>query len=318
MSFDFDAAVTAPFRMQPGLRKLKADAKQLTPMPPGSRHQREKMAVLSSFADESLLAVEAFDPQPALRALCAFAAAEHPQAWAWEGERAQALLLGVAVDLHGEVQQQTAGVFGLGDEISRCLAPLRPQWRLPALLLLAFAEDFAIVDGHDGTIPWLGVTLPSFWAPAEKLGHHFTQVHAPVADNTLLLKAAGALITTVTGPERWERFVWTLTPHPRLHAHPAHVDAERWAPLLGAQLMQRAWFRSERQTFIAVPDIKQAVFTIAVEVQPLLDAAAQPERARALHDALASMSPAVLEYRGLTNARQALLDGLAAMALRPM
>ena len=43
MSFDFDAAVTAPFRMQPGLRRLAPGTPQLTPLAPGSRHQREKM-----------------------------------------------------------------------------------------------------------------------------------------------------------------------------------------------------------------------------------------------------------------------------------
>ena len=31
MSFDFDAAVSAPFRMQPGPRRLAPGARQLTP-----------------------------------------------------------------------------------------------------------------------------------------------------------------------------------------------------------------------------------------------------------------------------------------------
>ena len=34
--FDFDAAVTAPFRMQPGLRKLAPGALQFTPLDPRS------------------------------------------------------------------------------------------------------------------------------------------------------------------------------------------------------------------------------------------------------------------------------------------
>ena len=51
MSFDFDAAVTAPFRIQPGLRRLAPGALHLTPLDPGSRQQREKLAVLSAFAE---------------------------------------------------------------------------------------------------------------------------------------------------------------------------------------------------------------------------------------------------------------------------
>jgi len=50
---------------------------------------------------------------------------------------------------------------------------LPPAWRLAALVALAFAEDFAVLDGRDGTIPWLAVALPSFWAPERKVGRAF-------------------------------------------------------------------------------------------------------------------------------------------------
>ncbi len=307
MSFDFDAAVSAPFRMQPGLRRLPAGAEQLTPLAPGSRHQREKLAVLSAFPGLSLLASDGFDATPALHALCAHAAAEHPQAWAWDGERAHALRLGTAVSA-GQVQHVAAGGFGLGDEIGRCLLTLPPPWRLAGLLSLAFAEDFAIVDGDSGHIPWLAVALPSHWAPETKVGRHFAEVHAPVADNRLIVGASQALTRMVTGTERWERFVWTVTPHPRLHAHPLHVDEERWAPLT----VDQAWWRTERQTFIPVPGRRQAVFTICVDVVALASAIDTPARAAQLHDAIASMSPAVLAYRGLAPVREALLAWLAA------
>src|SRR5512140_425402 len=191
-AFDFDAAVSAPFRMQPGLRRLPAGAPQLTPLAPGSRHQREKLAVLSAFAGQALLCRDGFDATPALHALCAHAAAERPDSLAWDGHRASALRLGTAVAGY-EVEQLAAGSFGLGDEVARCLRGLPPPWRLAGLLSLAFAEDFAIVDAADGTIPWLAVTLPSHWAPETKVGRHFIQVHAPVADNALIVSASAAL-----------------------------------------------------------------------------------------------------------------------------
>jgi hypothetical protein len=56
----------------------------------------------------------------------------------------------------------------------------------------------------------------------------------------------------------------------------------------------------------------QAVFTIHVEVQRLADAIDTPARAAALHAAIASMSDAVLAYRGLTAVREPLLAWLAA------
>lgn len=307
MSFDFDAAVAAPFRMQPGLRRLAPGAAQLTPQSPGSRHQREKLAVLSAFADQALVAQPGFDPMPALSTVCALAATEHPGAWAWDGRRAVAHRLGTAVD-GDRVEVLAPGRFGLGDELARCLRPLPPPWRLAGLLSLAFAEDFAIVDGATGHIPWLAVALPSHWAPEQKVGRHFGAVHAPVADNELLIKAGDSLMRLVTGAQRWERFVWNVTDHPRLHAHPDRMDPERWQHTP----VDRAWWRTERQTFIPVEGAGQAVFTIEVQVMPLAAAIDTPARAALLHDALATMSDAVQAYRGLTTVHRPLLDWLAA------
>jgi hypothetical protein len=308
MSFDFDAAVQAPFRMQPGLRRLADGAASLTPLAPGSRHQREKLAVLSAFWPQTLCARADFDAAPALAALAAQAVAEHPAAWRWDGRRAEALRLGVAVDTAGTIEQTATGVFGLGDEIGRGLHGLPPAWRLAGLLALAFEEDLAVVDTADGTIPWLAVALPSHWAPEAKVGRHFAEVHAPVADNTLLLRASDALMRLIAGPERWERFVWNVTDQPRLHAHPDRVDPGRWVHTP----VERAWFRSERQTFIPLPAHGQAIFTIQVAVRPLREVLDTPARAAALHDAIATMSPAVLAYRGLERVRAPLLAWIAA------
>lgn len=310
MHFDFDAAVGAPFRMQPGLRRLAAGAPQLTPLSPGSRHQREKLAVLSAFWPQALVQRPGFDSAPVLSALCAHAATEQPQAWSWDGQLAHARLLGTTASANGTVQQTAAGVFGLGDEVSRCLQGLPPEWRLASLLSLAFAEDFAVVDGRDASIPWLAVCLPSHWAPEDKVGHHFATVHAPVADNALLVKASESLTRLVCGADRWERFVWNVTDQPRLHAHPARTGHERWHQTAVSQ----AWWRTERQTFIPLPAAQQAVFTIHVQVQPLAQALDTPARAQALHDAVQSMSPAVLAYRGLQAVQPALLAWLAERA----
>ncbi|HZF80684.1 MAG TPA: hypothetical protein VEZ89_12945, partial [Rubrivivax sp.] len=109
--FDFDAAVTAPFRMQPGLRRLAPESRHLTPLAPGSRHQREKLAVLSAYPAQALCMAPGIGTQfvdAALAALCRHAAVEHPQAWTWDGERAQALSLGTAATTGGHVEQFAA------------------------------------------------------------------------------------------------------------------------------------------------------------------------------------------------------------------
>ncbi|MES2959411.1 MAG: heme-dependent oxidative N-demethylase subunit alpha family protein [Pseudomonadota bacterium] len=314
MSFDFDAAVSAPFRMQPGLRRMADAATHLTPLAAGSRHQREKLAVLSAAPALALQVVRSFDPGPVLHALAAHAAAEQPATFQWDGERACAPSLGVAV--HGDsVDDLASGSFGLGDEIGRCLRGLPGEWRLAGLLCLSFVEDFALVDGASGTLPWLAVTLPSHWAPQDKIGRHFREVHAPVADNALLLRAGDHLMRMVCGPERWERFVWNVTRHPRLNAHPATVDHSPWQDDTFADpRAPRAWWRTERQTFIALPDQSQAVFTIHVQIETLAAAIDSADKAARLHEAIATMSEAVLAYRSLSAVREALLAWLAVRA----
>jgi hypothetical protein len=256
-AFDF-SHIAAPFRMQPGLRRLAAGEPQLTPLSAGTPLWMEKQAVLQ--AGESRHAVPGFDAQPALQAIAQEA-----------------------------------------------------QWDPAVPLELAFEEDIAVLEGADATLPWLCVCVPSHWAPEDKLGLPFAAVHAPVADNAALLAASRQLVQLATSGDRFERFVWTLTPSGRYDQHPRRHPREPWPVSLDdAAFAQRCFLRSERQTFLPVGrGTRQAVFTIRVMLQPLAQAVDTPDRARRLHDALASMSEAVLAYKGLAAARDPLLRWLA-------
>ncbi|MFD2451270.1 heme-dependent oxidative N-demethylase subunit alpha family protein [Ideonella paludis] len=309
--FDFHHALTTPFRMQPGLRKLAAGAPQLTPLRPGARHLREKQAVLAHWPTQALLQSPGFDATPALWALALQAQQEHPEAFEVSEDAWHARHLGWRVDAQGQVLQTRA----LWPDAGPCLQALAPAWRQAALLCLAFAEDFAILDAASQRVHWLAICLPSHWAPEQKIGLSFAELHAPVADNQFLTSASAHLVRLVTSAQRWERFVWTITSQPRLHAHPRRMDAERWpASLQGDSLVDSAWWRTERQTFIPLVERGQAVFTIHTEVTPLRQALPTPEHAALVHDSLASMSPAVLAYRELSAVHAPLLAWLAQQA----
>lgn len=178
-------------------------------------------------------------------------------------------------------------------------------------LELAFEEDFAVLDGDSGTLPWLCVCVPSHWAPEDKLGLDFMALHGPVADNAALLAASRHLVQLATGGDRWERFVWTVTPSGRYDQHPRRHARTPWPDVPPAQFGDHCFLRAERQTFFPVGrGTRQAVFTIRVMLQPLPEAVDAPGKARRLHDALASMSEAVLAYKGLAAARAPLLAWL--------
>lgn len=314
MAFDF-SLVTAPFRMQPGLRRVAPDAAQLTPAQPNGRHLREKMAVLASFADQALVAAPGFDALPAFSAIAAEAARDASPAFLVAGTPAspsfRAPRLGWSIE--------AGAPLGDGDPaIGDLLASLAPELRPAALLSLALEEDFAVIEAEGTTLPWLAVCLPSRWAPETKVGLPFAEVHGPVADNAMLVAAAASLARLVTAAERWERFVWTITAEPRLHQHPersttAWPAADRDAPIAeqAHALAAAASLRSERQTFIPIAGAGQAVFTIRVDSVPLTQAVRCSDDAMRLHAAIASMSANVLAYRALDGARDRLLHWLA-------
>jgi hypothetical protein len=260
---DFDTAlIIAPFRMQPGLRRLGPCERQLTALRPDSRLAQEKRLVYAAGA--SRLTVPGFDEGPALRAIA---------------------------------QQAVA------DGIAPNTDPAE----------LAFEEDLAVLDGDTGTLPWLRVCVPSHWAPEDKLGQPFAAVHAPVADGELLRAASSHLVQLATSGQRWERHVWTITPSQRYDQHPVRHAREPWPnPADPGAFAAACFFRAERQTFFPVGQgTRQAVFTIRVMVEPLMDVIHEPADRARLHAALSTMSDAVLAYKGLAAAREPLLRWLA-------
>jgi hypothetical protein len=190
--------------------------------------------------------------------------------------------------------------------------------RLPSELPpeIAYEQDFAVLDGETGRLQWLCVCVPSHWAPEDKIGLDFAAVHAPVADNRLLAGASSQLVKLATSGECWERFVWTVSPSGRYDQHPRRHAREPWPQASDADAFgDRCWLRWERQTFFPVDaGTQEAVFTIHVMLQPLREVVAAPGAARRLHDSIASMSSAVLAYKGLAPAREPLLAWLAQRA----
>lgn len=308
MPFDFDAAFGG------GLRRIAPGRALLTPNIAPERgtavHLREKLAVFQAYPWQALVGGDGFDATPALQALARHAAREQPQAFAIDGTVWQAPILGWAVQPDGcliELEPARTPWPEAGD----CLRSLPARWRPAVLLSLAFVEDFAILDGRDATIQWLAVALPSHWAPERWVGRPLAEWPTQRFDDRPITGAASHPATRVIAGEHWERFVWTIARHPRLHAHPDRTDPTPWPEeLQGDALAAQAWWRTERQTFIPVEGQQQAVLAIHVDVQPLPVALADPAHKAQVRGALGSMSAALLDGHGLTPVRDRLLRWL--------
>lgn len=178
-------------------------------------------------------------------------------------------------------------------------------------LALLIQEDFAVlvVDEYGGNrLAYLNVSMPSGWAPEEKIGRPFDQVHAPVPHiepiNTKQDSIARLMVNSTRGAVR---FAWTVTTDGALNHHPCrdrsfdhptpvpdHPDGE---PLL----------RVERQVIQGFPGHDAALFLIRTYLYPF-ESLDEPTRV-ALSSAVAGMSEASLAYKNMD--RQLILDRLA-------
>ena len=325
--------VTAPFRMRPNLQKLDPVAPALLLRDEflgAYRRERElvitaypERALVGSADDETLSAILSLAPSPAARERVGVRAtfgtrqddsASHPTP-------------------HTSPVLQTASAQACADRSSGGSHAIRnpastSKGERGQNVALAIQEDFVILKQHEYTLrtEYLSVCFPSRWDPREKLGLDFAAIHAPVADNGMLVAAAPNLMTMAFITQPMLRYVWLIVPAANLDQHPDKNQAWWDEALLDpSPLLPRLFFRIERQTTWPLPHLQRAVFFIRLMMSPLtgvlrISAPVRSERsegsdalvprAAELAAAIRSMTPAIVAYRGMTHALPRLLTEL--------
>ncbi len=187
----------------------------------------------------------------------------------------------------------------------------RDQEVAPTLdeLALRVQEDLAVIQ-RDGDRHWLAaihLCFPNHWAAEDKIGKTFAEIHAPVAGiepiNRQADKLVDAMIRATTG---YVRFVWGIATDTELNHHPSRPLGRQFDPN-----HPRAFLRIERQTIRGFPEVDASLFTIRTYFE---DIAALPADKRAkVISAIESMSPALLDYKGLAACRDDLLAWLRSL-----
>jgi dimethylamine monooxygenase subunit A len=320
--------VSAPFRMRPNLQKLDPVAPALLWRDEMAQvYRRERERVITAHPERALVGEPHEDALAAISRL-----APSPLVGAGWGEGA-AGTSDHAASSHATPRLspvlQTASAQACADRSGGGSHAIRNPASTAQLerandVALAMQEDFVILK-HDGDTlrtEYLSVCFPSRWDPREKLGLDFAAIHAPVADNQMLLAAGPNIMTMAFMKQPMLRHVWLIVPSASLAQHPEQNDYS-WSETLKDQapLLRRLFFRVERQTTWPLPMLSRAVFFIRVMMCPLVDVIkAAPGRAAELAASLRSMTPAIVAYRGMTDALPRLLselDGLAAQPLLP-
>ena len=189
-----------------------------------------------------------------------------------------------------------------------------PQGERGQNVALSIQEDFVILKQDQDALrtEYLSVCFPSRWDPREKLGLDFAAIHAPVADNQMLQAAGPNVMTMAFMKQPMLRYVWLIVPAASLDQHPDKNQAW-WSEALAdpSPLLPRLFFRIERQTTWPLPHLQRAVFFIRLMMSPLVDVLnTVPGRAPELAASLRSMTPAIVAYRGMTDAMPRLLAEL--------
>ncbi|OGY55459.1 MAG: hypothetical protein A2912_01500 [Candidatus Buchananbacteria bacterium RIFCSPLOWO2_01_FULL_40_23b] len=169
-------------------------------------------------------------------------------------------------------------------------------------LTLYIQEDLAIIEqtSDSNIIRYLHISSPNYWAPEEKIGKTFAQIHAPVAGMDLTLEQKIVNAITTKGP--YVRFAWGITTDTQLNHHPLpppDTPSELWHGRTFNPSNPKAYLRIERQVTIPFPQHNAALFLIHPYFTDI--ATLSKEHKLSLLNAINSMTTKQKEYKGLTD-----------------
>jgi len=231
--------------------------------------------------------------------------------------------VGPAGDAHPTLAQ-------LRERILRSIAGQSGLSRLARALAVSVQEDFAVLrslpateqgDGGD-VLELVHLAFPGEWDPRHKLGRDFAVVHAPVADNQVILRARPNIVRAMVTRGPFIRYTTSWTTDTELNHNPnrprrKHEELPESVLRDPSQVATRVHVRWERQTTHPFPDLDRALFTIRTYVEPLSAVAAIPRKRAALASAIRTMTPDTLAYKGLQRLRDPMLAWLESGAGPP-
>ncbi len=160
---------------------------------------------------------------------------------------------------------------------------------------LEIPDDIIIM--HKGKVEAAFVAMASSWNPGEVAGMTLEEVHQPVADNEMLLKASEGIWRSMTSGKSFHRHVWGISPLKQLSNHPSYIR-----PTYND--LNDLYFRVEHERTFTV-DKDTAAFFIDVEVMPLPTVFhLKKEYKDLIKDSINSMTENILEYKNLEQVKR--------------
>ena len=160
---------------------------------------------------------------------------------------------------------------------------------------LEIPDDVIIM--YKGKVEAAFVAMASSWNPRTVQGKTLAEVHQPVADNEMLVRASDGIWRSMTSGKSFHRHVWGISPLKTLSNHPRHKKPE-------FKSLDDLYFRIEHERTLTV-DEDTAAFFIDVEVLPLKTVFHLKNEYRDLiKDSINSMSENLLAYKNLEEIKE--------------
>jgi len=167
-------------------------------------------------------------------------------------------------------------------------------------------EDLAIwqLQGNHDWLAALHVCAPNHWAPEEKIGNTFAEVHQGVPGMEAQRGNYLLMLKGLIQKPAFYRFIWDLKTSPRLNHHPhppADILPENWQFPPFSLAAPELYVRVERQVLYGLPTCNAVLFAIRTYLYKVEDLAITG--LAGLNQALASMAPELIAYKNLENSR---------------
>ena len=182
-------------------------------------------------------------------------------------------------DLHGQTKQFKN--MNLNKKVTELLGSNQSDSFFETAMKIE--EDIAVM--HSGKLVAVCFCFPSGWIPSNELNSDLSKLHAPVADNDLLIKSSKKLEQHMN-KQTIRRWVWNVTTISNLSNHP-NIERPKIIDF------DSLYFRLETQ--VSTPlDNQSSLFLVKVDVFPLKKVWNEK-----ILESINSMSESVLKYKNL-------------------
>ncbi|MEH2010980.1 heme-dependent oxidative N-demethylase family protein [Nostoc sp.] len=184
-------------------------------------------------------------------------------------------------------------------------------------LVTQVQEDLTIICRSADGKNWLSAVYlcyPNHWSAEEKIGKDFATIHAPVAGMEKINRRGDAIAHTMITQKPMVRFAWGLSSDTRLNHHPEPlpgVSVSEWQGRSLDSQYSQLYLRIERQVIWGLPEYEAALFIIRTYFKDCGVVKQDPVLRSKLNQAIESITPEFLVYKGFAESKANILQWLS-------